>query len=137
MTLDESHRQRLIRHKLEKANNTIADVQFLIEHDKLTIAVNRIYYGMFYLLSALALKHRFATTRHKQLIGWFNKTFVKTNSVDRKFGQIIHNAFDQRSKSDYDDFVTFSKAEVEQMFEEMKAFIHAIEHLLATGGDEP
>lgn len=130
MTLDDSHRQDLIQHKLEKANETIADVKFLIEHDKLTIAVNRSYYGMFYVLSALALKHRFTTTKHKQLIGWFNKTFVKTNRVDRKFGEIIHNAFDQRSKSDYDDFVTFSKDEVDQLFEEMKAFIHAIEKLI-------
>ncbi|GAK58398.1 hypothetical protein U27_05372 [Candidatus Vecturithrix granuli] len=69
MTLDETHRQVLIQHELERAKTAIAGVRFLIDNGKLIIAVSRMYYGMFYALSALAVKHRFSTTKHKQLIG--------------------------------------------------------------------
>ena len=42
------------------------EVNFLIENNKLHLAVNRIYYGSFYILSALALKYRFQTSKHGQ-----------------------------------------------------------------------
>jgi uncharacterized protein (UPF0332 family) len=96
----------------------------------LVLAVNRIYYGMFYAVSALALKHGFTTSKHKQLIGWFNKNFVKDKKVDRKFGEIIRDAFDRRTAGDYDDWVTFSKEEVTSLFEGMKEFIHTVDDLL-------
>ena len=40
------------------------------------MAVNRIYYGLYYAVTALAIKHRFETSKHLQLIGWFNKEFI-------------------------------------------------------------
>ena len=130
MTLDDTQRQVLIQHKLERAKISIADVRFLIDNGKLIIAVSRMYYGMFYALSALAVKHRFSTTKHKQLIGWFNKNFVKEHKVDRKLGEFLHTAYDMRSKGDYDDFVHFSLEEVEELFQEMQEFIRAIERLV-------
>ena len=46
----------LIEHRIGRATDAIDDVKFLIENKKLHLAVNRIYYGIFYVLSALALK---------------------------------------------------------------------------------
>lgn len=126
MMFDEKSREGLIQHKLDKAIDTIADVGFLLDNNKLVIAVNRIYYGIFYALSALALKHQFITSKHQQLMGWFNKEFVKEKKVERKYGEILHKAFDKRSKGDYDDFVNFSKDEVELLFHDMKDFIDKI-----------
>jgi len=132
MTFEEESKSDLIKHKLEKANGSVNDVRFLIDNDKLVIAVNRIYYGIFYALSALALKYQFATSKHQQLIGWFNNNFVKEKKVDRKYGEILHRAFDKRSKGDYDDFVEFSKDEVEQLFQDMKDFINKIKDMIVS-----
>ena len=63
----------LIEHRISKAIAAIEDVDFLIRNRKFLLAVNRIYYGMFYILSALALKYDFSTSKHQQLIGWFNR----------------------------------------------------------------
>jgi uncharacterized protein (UPF0332 family) len=102
----------------------------MIDNDKLKLAVNRIYYGMFYVLSALALKYKFKTSKHKELIGWFNKTFIKERLIDRKYGPIIKNAFESRSDSDYGVMVEFEREEVEQMFADMKDFISTIEQYI-------
>ena len=130
MTLEAKDREELIKYRIVRAKDAINDVQFLIENKKLTLAVNRIYYGIFYILSALALKHKFITSKHSQLLGWFNKTFVKKGIIDKKYGRFIHEAYDKRSKGDYDDFVTFAKDEVKEMFKNMKDLISRIELLI-------
>ena len=120
----------LIEHRISKAIAAIDDVDFLISNKKFLLAVNRIYYGMFYMLSALSLKYDFSTSKHQQLIGWFNKEFIATGKVDHKYGKIIHNAYSNRSTGDYDDFAEFEEDEVKNSFNELKDFIQAIRALL-------
>jgi len=120
----------LIEHRISKAIAAIDEVDFLISNKKLLLAVNRIYYGMFYILSALSLKYDFSTSKHQQLIGWFNKEFVVTGKVEPKYGKIIHNAFSNRSTGDYDDFAEFEEDEVKISFNELKDFIKTIRALL-------
>ena len=76
MTISEKDRDTLIRYRIEQAHEAIEEAELSISHNKLKMAVNRIYYGMFYILSALALKYRFKTSKHQGLIGWFNKNFL-------------------------------------------------------------
>jgi uncharacterized protein len=132
MSSDEESQRHLIQHKLDKADSTVDDIRFLLDNDKLAIAINRIYYAVFYALSALALKRQFSTAKHQQLIGWFNREFIKEHVVDRRYGEILHRAFDKRSKGDYDDFVEFSKEEVEQMLLDTILFVEKIKELIFT-----
>ncbi len=83
-----------------------------------------------YSLTALALKHKFETSKHNQLIGWFNKEFVATKLVDTKYGKMIRNAFQNRRKGDYDAFVIFTTDEVESMLFDMIEFINEIKRLV-------
>jgi uncharacterized protein (UPF0332 family) len=62
MTIESSDRVSLIKYRLKQADETISDVQLLIENDRLRSAVNRIYYGMFYSLLALGLAYQFETS---------------------------------------------------------------------------
>ncbi len=77
MTINISDRNNLIKYSLQQADCLIDEVNFLIENKKYLTAANCIYYGIFYALSALALLHKFETSKHRQLIGWFNKFFVR------------------------------------------------------------
>ena len=91
--MKEEDRKALIEHRIAKADDAVRDVEFLIESKRPLLAVNRIYYGIFYIISALSLKKDFHTSKHQQLIGWFNKEFVASGRVDSRYGKIIHNAF--------------------------------------------
>ncbi len=132
LTMESMHKeiQKLITYRVEQALETINEVEIQIENNFFSTAINRIYYGMFYLLLALSLKNNFKTSKHNQLIGWFNKEFIKTGKVEKKFGRIIHKAFEDRSDGDYGIYITFEKEEVLQRFEEMKEFISQIKKLI-------
>jgi uncharacterized protein (UPF0332 family) len=128
--ISDQDRKSLIIYRIQQASDTIELAEFLISSGKLIVAVNRIYYGMYYSLTALALKHKFETSKHAQLIGWFNKEFVATSEVDKDFGKILRKAFEDRTKGDYDAFVNFSMPMVEAKLLDMKQFVKMIESLL-------
>jgi uncharacterized protein (UPF0332 family) len=130
MSIDNQDKLNLIQYRLDEAMDTQSDVELLIDNGRLRAAVNRIYYGMFYSLLALAIKSGFETSKHSQLIGWFNKTFILEGLLDPKYGKIINKAYNRRSKSDYDSFVEFDLGAVKEMFEDMKDFIKEIEQFI-------
>jgi uncharacterized protein (UPF0332 family) len=130
MSLEETERKELIKYRLDEAKDTIEDVKLLIDNKRLRASVNRIYYGMFYSLLALGLAYNYETSKHQQLIGWFNRNFVHEGLIDSKFGKIINKAANHRSKGDYDSFVEFDKAVILEMFEEMKEFIAEMERFV-------
>lgn len=131
MSLDQENRKHLINYRLEQAFETIEDVKLLIENGRFRSAVNRIYYGMFYSLLALGIAYEFHTSKHTQLIGWFNKNFINSGLLDKDYGKIINKAYNRRTKGDYDTFIEFDAEIVFEMFEEMKKFISIIKkHLV-------
>ena len=125
--MNQEERNELINYRISQANETISDVELLLQFKKYRSAVSRIYYGMFYALLALGLKYEFETSKHQQLIGWFNKEFINVGKIDIKFGKMIRNAFKDRQKSDYETNVEFLPEQVDSMLSDMKFFISEIE----------
>ena len=82
--MNSEERNQLIAFRLDQAFETIRDVELLIENDRFRSAVNRIYYGIFYSLLALGLANKYETSKHAQLIGWFNKNFVLEGFIEEK-----------------------------------------------------
>lgn len=107
--ISDKERNSLVNYRLQQALDTVGLSEFLLTNDKLVIAVNRIYYGMYYALTAMALENKYETSKHGQLIGWSNKEFIASGKTDSKFGKILRIAFQNRTKGDYDAFINFSK----------------------------
>jgi len=130
MTLTPEDREQLIVNYKEKARKTEEEIPILIRNHQFFTAVNRIYYGIYYMLSALALKHGFSPSKHTQLIGWFNKNFVKPRKIESKYTQYIQEAFEKRMKGDYEVLTSFSESDVTDLFDKMKDTLRALEQLL-------
>ena len=125
--IDEESRIQLIEYRIEQAKSTAREAEFLLNNDMFRGAMNRIYYSMFYMLQALSLKFQFESSKHSQLLGWFNKTFIHTGEIDVRFSKIITKGYNLRSKGDYATFYVLDKQELLEMFNEMTEFIHEIE----------
>lgn len=54
MTLTPEDRTILIKHYQDKSLAAIDNVRLLLEHNRFSLAVNQIYYGVYYMLSAHA-----------------------------------------------------------------------------------
>ncbi len=127
MVFDEDE---LIKYRVKRAKETVDDARIALENDRFHNAENRIYYAIFYIISALALQNNFSTSKHSQLLSWFNRNYVKTGKVDKEMGKIYKKQFENRLEGDYDDFVELNKEDVEVDYKNMLDFISEIEKLL-------
>lgn len=85
---------------------------------------------MFYSLLALGIAYEFHSSKHTQLIGWFNKNFINAGLLDKDYGKIINKAYNQRTKGNYDTYTEFDAEIISAMFEDMKRFISITNHHL-------
>lgn len=60
-------------------------------------------------------------------IGWFNKEFIRSGLIEKEYGRILRDAFENRNSGDYDSFVVFDRDSVSILYSEMKDFIEKIE----------
>ncbi len=120
-------RDILIQYRIKQSKATRDEAKLLIDNAMYNAAMNRIYYSLFYMILALGLKYEFETSKHQQLIGWFNRTFIKENIIERKYGKLLQESYDFRQKGDYEPFLEFSEIEVKSKFVDSEEFIAVIE----------
>lgn len=120
----------LVNLRIEKSKVTLKGIKLLIESGYVSFAMNRIYYSGFYIVSALALLDGKSFSKHHQLIGYFNKTYLKPNIIDRKLGSILNETFERRNLIDYDDYFSITKTEVKKYYSDMKKFVKVAERLI-------
>lgn len=119
-----------IINNLEKSKTALSDAKFTAENDRLTTALNRIYYSIFYSVVSLGYMHDFITVKHKQLMGWFNKKFIYEDKIfEEDLFTIYKEAFKARTESDYAWF-SASKEEVEKRITEAEKFTKTISNYI-------
>jgi uncharacterized protein (UPF0332 family) len=126
LTLREEERSIIIQYRIKQAGQALDDADFLLKNKRLSLAANRIYYALFYSISAIALKENFSTSKHKQLIGWFNKKYVNSGIVEKKYSRLIYTAFENREKGDYDFLFNLTLEELDNSRNQAKTFIEEI-----------
>jgi uncharacterized protein (UPF0332 family) len=121
----------LIQRNIEKSDEAMLVAQESLENNRLTTALNRTYYAIFYTVCALAYKHNYATSKHASLMGWFNKKFVNEEKVfDKEIFQIYYRAFSLRQESDYETMYTPNFNETKELLEDAKVFIDVVRKII-------
>ena len=82
----------LIEYRISRAKETIEEAKNAINENHFHLAENRIYYAIFYFTTALSLKYNYSTSKHKQLLGWFNRNFILTGKINKDIGKIYYHA---------------------------------------------
>ena len=130
MTLQKENRNDLVKLRLEKANETFAEIPILIENKLWRTAANRLYYACYYAVSALLIKNHIKAHTHSGLINQFGLNFVTTGIFSQKEGRFFKELFELRQDGDYDDWITINKDDVMPLIEPAQNFIEAIEKLI-------
>ena len=107
-----NQKNELLTYRRKRAQETLQDAKILYRENSLYSAVNRIYYSLFYEVSALLAAFDLASAKHSGVRAMFNEHFVKTGKVSVETGKFYSVMFDFRQKSDYGDFVHFEHDKV-------------------------
>ena len=129
--LDEQSRHGLMLYRMERAEETMEEVDILAERGHYNAAVNRLYYACFYAAQALLLKHHITATTHAGVKSMFGLHFVSKGIVPIEHGKTFNTLFEKRHSSDYEAFAYCDKALVCDLKPLAESFIGKIKELLS------
>lgn len=118
------------KYRLEKAKETLKSAKLLYVNNDLIGANNRAYYSIFYAIRAVLALERIDFKKHKDVIAYFNKNYIKTEIFPRKIGSKIAQTQTVRERSDYDDQYVPSNEKTEEQIETATELINFVEQFL-------
>ncbi|MDR1326886.1 MAG: HEPN domain-containing protein [Heliobacteriaceae bacterium] len=129
--MEKPHKDILIERWFEKSDDAIKTAELNLEANLLTSALNRIYYGIFYVVMGLAEKHDFKTSKHAKLMGWFNKKFIYENKTfSPEIFEVYKLSFAHRQNSDYDAMYTPDLETATRLLADAKKFIEEVKKVI-------
>lgn len=90
----------LCQHRFHQADETLSEARLLLEAGHYRGALNRAYYAMFYSLQVLVIKNKISISKHSGVISFFDREYVKSGIIDKKFSKWLHRLFDLRQDAD-------------------------------------
>jgi len=121
----------LITRAIEKSDESFISAKENYLNGHYETCLNRLYYTIFYIVNALAYKDNFITSKHSQLMGWFNKNYIYKNHIfNEKMFAIYKETFSNRQKSDYDFMYKPNPDEIDMLINETKFFTDEIKKYL-------
>lgn len=128
--MNEDTRQDIVVYRMGKAHQLLHEVDILIENELWNSTINRMYYACFHAVSALLIKNGIEVKSHMGVRQAFGLHFVKAGKVPLEYGRIFSRIYDKRQSGDYDDFIDFTKDEVEKLYPQIKSFIIIVCNLI-------
>lgn len=118
------------RYRIEKAKEALTSAKLLYNNHDLIGTNNRAYYSIFYAIRAVLALERIDFKKHKDVIAYFNKNYIKTEIFPRKIGSKIAQTQTVRERSDYDDQYVPSNEKTETQIETAKELIKLVEEYI-------
>ena len=130
MTADDK-KDLLARYRLQQADETFDEAVFLFNGNKNPRSViNRIYYSMFYAVMALLVYRQFESSKHRGVLSFFNKHYIKEGIFSRDSGKTLNKAYELRLSSDYEEYAEISREQVEPFIDKAREFIDSVRAFL-------
>ena len=125
--LTDTERRLLVDYRLQRAKETLAEADSLIESAFYNAAVNRLYYACYYAVTALLVKHNITAQTHQGVKQMFSLHFIVNGKIEKQYSLFYGRLFNDRISSDYDDFVQYDEEMVTELRPQAEDFITMIE----------
>ncbi|MEN6319737.1 MAG: HEPN domain-containing protein [Syntrophaceae bacterium] len=124
--------RELIKVRLEKTEEDIDTAVELLSFKRYRAAVNRAYYALFSITTAVLLTKNLERSKHTGVEAAFNQHFIKTGIFEIEYGKIFNYVRQKREESDYTAKVMIDKETAERIVEDSKRFIQRMKKYLTT-----
>ncbi len=120
----------LVRVRLERCKEDLGAAHLLMEHGKYRVAVNRVYYALFHLVSAALSTLGVERRKHAGVEAAFNQHLVKTGQVEPEYADIYRRARRWREEADYSVSARFSEESARDILTDGERFVVRLEEYL-------
>jgi uncharacterized protein (UPF0332 family) len=128
--MNEFQPEDFIRYRLERADETLLEVDSHLSNGFWNTAINRMYYACFYAVSALLVKNNVEVNSHAGVRQQFGQHYVKPGIIDRDLGKHFTELFEKRNRGDYNDFIDYNENEARELLPKTVELVQRIKSLL-------
>lgn len=125
-------RLEIVRYWWAKAEESLASARREFQTGSLSFAMNRLYYAAFYAVSALLMEHDLSFKKHSGVRAAFHQNFIKAGVLDRKWGRLYDQLFEDRQEGDYVVFISFEPDYVESQLKQCSQFLKQLRPLISS-----
>jgi len=127
--LDEKTRE-LIKVRLERAEEDVKTAKELLSLKRYRAAVNRAYYSLFSITTAVLLTKKLDRSKHSGVEAAFNQYFIKNKIIEVEYGKIFDYIRRKREECDYNAKIVIEKETAEKIVKNSKRFIRRMKEYL-------
>ena len=120
----------LIEVRLERAQEDIQTAKELLNLGRYRATINRAYYAIFGVTTALLLTQKIEKSNHSGVESAFIKHFIKTGIFGIEYGKIFDYIRKKREESDYSSRIIIDKETAEKIVDDSEKFINCITEYL-------
>lgn len=128
--LDDSSRNNIVNYRINRAHETLLEVDYLLKGGFYNAAVSRLYYACYYMVVALLVANNLETQTHSGVKTVFSLNFVKKHLIDTDLAKTFFRLFDLRHNNDYEDYCFCDRQTLEKIRPVAGHFIDAVEALI-------
>ena len=130
----DEHTKAIINVRLEKAKEDIATAHDLIALGRLRGAVNRAYYAIYHLATAVLLTQDIERSKHSGVQSAFGQYLIKPGLIEPEYGRILTSARKAREISDYADQLELDEEAARRIVADADRFVARMEEYLTNAG---
>lgn len=130
MGLSDEERSALVSYRINKSKAVLKEAVDVARLKHWNLAVNRLYYAIFHICSAILLSKGYSARTHSGVIQIMMKEFVKTDILSKKDGSLISTLFNMRNTGDYDDLFDWDESQVAPLVGPTETLLLKIESLI-------
>ena len=121
--MNNQHRKELVDYWLERAGDSVKSSESELQAGRLAFAINRMYYALFYAVTASLAAQGKKLGKHSAVRAAFHRDFVRKGKVHKSYGRLYDELFNARQQGDYLPLVKFDRAVVKSQLSEVKRFL--------------
>lgn len=105
----------IIRYRIEASESALSDARDMFKQGRYSLSANRLYYSLYYIVSALLLTRGITAKTHAGLLTMFNREFVIPGVFTSNDGALYRHCLTLRQSSDYADFIIPDRADIDEI----------------------
>jgi len=121
--MKQQDRISLIEYRRQASEENLTAAKFMIEQNKLKIALRDLYYAAFQMVLALFLTQSLQAKTHRNVIQLFGKNFIQTGIFEPQYGRLINVLMDFRNKADYAEYMDITQEVLQNLLTETEEFL--------------
>jgi uncharacterized protein (UPF0332 family)/predicted nucleotidyltransferase len=123
-----------LQHRLERSHEDLAWARGALERGEYRLALNRAYYAVFHLTSAVLAKLDVIRHRHSAVESAFHEYLIKPDLIEPEYGRFYREARQWRENADYHFGVEFTEEKTREVLEQAERTVGRLERFLRQRG---